>query len=69
MVLAIVFLVLAIFCIANAIIAFVGRAKETKGLFIMNIVFGALSGVVVNLVGGILGVIYTSKKEAPKELN
>jgi len=66
LVVGVVFLVLTAFSLADSIIAFKGRNAQTKTLYILNIVFGALSGVVVNLVGGILGVVAVCQEENRK---
>lgn len=67
-VLAIVFLFLTVFTVVNAVISFVGKARGTKGLYIANIVFGILSSVVLNLVGGILGVVAVSQDNGPTQV-
>lgn len=67
-VLAIVFLILTVFTVVNAVISFVGKARGTKGLYIANIVFGILSSVVLNLVGGILGVVAVSQDNGPTQV-
>lgn len=46
-----------IFAAANAVVSFVGAIKPRKQLHILNIVFGALSGVELNIAAAILGLI------------
>lgn len=61
--LGVVFAFVSTFDIVNAIIAFISRKKESKAAYILNIVFGLLSGVEVNAAGGVVGTIYITKKE------
>ena len=61
--LGVVFAFVSTFDIVNAIIAFISRKKESKAAYILNIVFGLLSGVEVNAAGGVVGTIYVTKKE------
>ena len=61
--LGVVFAFVSTFDVVNAIIAFVSRKKESKAAYILNIVFGLLSGVEVNAAGGVVGTIYITKKE------
>ena len=56
-VLGITMLVICVFQFINVFLSFVARKKETKPLYILNIVFGVLSMVVVNVVGAIFGLI------------
>ncbi len=56
-VLGITMLVVCVFQFINVFLSFVARKKETKPLYILNIVFGVLSMVVVNVVGAIFGLI------------
>lgn len=46
--------------IAGAVISFQGAKKETKGLYIVNIVVGVIGGSIFNLIGGILGLVGAS---------
>ena len=61
LIIGILLLVVMMFCIANAVLAFIARNKENKALFILNIIFGILSGIYVNSVGAIFGLIVVSK--------
>jgi hypothetical protein len=65
--LAIIFFVMAFFALINAFIAIMGKSKKTKGLYILNIVFGAISGVYVNAIGAIFGLVALARE--PKEIN
>ena len=63
-------LVIAILCIPAAILSFMARGKDTKGLYIACIVLGVLSGTLFPTAGGILGLIHQAvdqpKQEEPK---
>ena len=65
LVLGIMFIFFLILAIINIILSFKGRNSNSKGLMIANIVFGALSGIEVNLVAGIFGLI--ARNMAPKQ--
>ena len=65
--LAIIFFVMAFFALINAFIAIMGKSKKTQGLYILNIVLGVISGVYVNAVGAIFGLVALSRE--PKEIN
>lgn len=65
--LAIAFFVMAFFALINAFIAIVGKSKKTKGLYILNIVFGVISGVYVNAIGAIFGLVALARE--PREIN
>ena len=67
--LGVCFFIAIILCIINAIIAFKGANSNSKKLMILNIVFGALSSVSINIVGAIFGLITISKENnKPKEI-
>ena len=57
------FVIWAAFAVANGIIALLGRKKQNKALYIMNAIFGTLSGTIVNGVGGVLGMFTLPKNE------
>ncbi len=61
-VLGIVFLILVVFCIANAVLSFIAREKQNKALYIINIVLGVASGVELNVVGAIFGLVTISRE-------
>ena len=63
---AVTMFVFMAFNIVNIVFSFIARKKQSKGVLILNIVFGALSCVEVNLVGGILGLIANARQ--PKEV-
>ena len=65
--LAIIFFVMAFFALINAFIAIMGKSKKTQGLYILNIVLGVISGVYVNAIGAIFGLVALSRE--PKEIN
>ena len=58
----VVFMFLVVFCIINSVLSFKARNHQTKGLLILNIVFGALSGVLLNILGGIFGLVGRSNE-------
>ena len=60
--LGVMFFVFLVFSIPNAILSFKGKNSDSKGLMIANIVFGALSGICVNIVAAIFGLILRNKK-------
>ena len=51
------------FGFASAIVSFKALKEERKGLYIANIVFGILSGSMLNTAGGVLGTIAMSRQE------
>lgn len=61
--LGVMFIVLAFVVLINAGLAIKGKDSNKNRLMILNIVFGVLSGVFVNSLGGIFGLI-ERKKEA-----
>ena len=65
--LAIIFFVMAFFALINAFIAIMGKSKKTQMLYILNIVFGVISGVYVNAIGAIFGLVALARE--PKEIN
>lgn len=62
MTIGVIFCIMAILAVVNAIVAFRGKSTDKKGLLIMNIIFGALSGVEINIVGAIFGLIARNQK-------
>lgn len=52
----------AVILIPNIVLSALGRKKDNKVVYILNMVFGILSGVVVNAVGGIFGIIAQSNE-------
>ena len=61
LVIGIIFLLDIVLLVGNAILSFKGRKIDCKGLAILNIVSGVLTGIEFNLVAGILHLIYLSK--------
>lgn len=55
--LGVMFVVFLIAAIINIILSFKGRNSDSKGVMIANIVFGAISGIVINIVAAIFGLI------------
>lgn len=60
-------LIFAIFSIPAAILSFLARSKDTKGLYICCIVFGILSTTIVATAGGILGLIHQAVDKPSEE--
>ena len=67
-VLGVTFLVFAFFAIFSAVISFMARFKNTKGLFITVIVLSVLSSTLVGVVGGIFALIKGGVEEEPKAI-
>ena len=59
----VIFIVLAFIVLINAGLAFKGKDSNRNSLMILNIIFGLLSGVCVNTLGGIFGLIERKKEE------
>ena len=51
------FVIMYVATIANIFVSFMGKNSKSKGMLIANIVLGFLSGITLNAVGGILGLI------------
>ena len=49
--------------IASGVVGLLGRKKQNKVFYILNIVFGLLSGAEVNAVGGVFGLFTLPKRE------
>lgn len=62
-VLGVISLVECVFGFINAFVSFTARKNETKPLHIINIVFGVISGLVINVVGAIFGMIALNRQE------
>ena len=61
-VLGVVFLVFGVCCIPNAVLGFMGMKKRVNAFYVCNIVFGALSGTVVTILGGIFGLVANAQE-------
>ncbi|MBQ9448350.1 MAG: hypothetical protein IJU60_00560 [Acholeplasmatales bacterium] len=61
-VIGVVFLVLGVCCIPNAVLGFMGMKKRVNAFYVCNIVFGALSGTVVTILGGIFGLVANAQE-------
>jgi sulfite exporter TauE/SafE len=64
--LGIMFIFFGIMCIINAILCFKGRNSNSKNIMILNIVFGVLSCIELNILAAIFGIVVGSKK--PKQV-
>ena len=60
--LGVMFIFFMIFGIVNIILCFKGRNSDSKNVMILNIVFGALSGIEVNILAAIFGLIARNRK-------
>ena len=60
--LGVIFIIWAILAIVNSVVSFIGRGVQNKPMLIINIVFGFISCVEINLVGAILGLIANSRE-------
>lgn len=60
---AAIFFVLFGLNIANTVLSFIARVKQTKALYILSIVFGGVSGSELSLLGGIFGLVANSRGE------
>lgn len=63
LVIGVCFMVLACFAAVNCVMSFIARKKQSKAVCVLNIVFGVLSSVIVNIVGGVFGIILASRQE------
>ena len=61
-VIGVVFIVLGVCCIPNAVLGFMGMKKRVNAFYVCNIVFGALSGTVVTILGGIFGLVANAQE-------
>ena len=60
-ILGVLFAILALFDLLNACLAIKGVKSNRNGLMVLNIVFGILSGVYINSLGGIFGLVDSNK--------
>ena len=60
-VVGVMFIFFAIMSVVNTILCFMGRNSNAKGIMIINIVFGALSGIEINILAAIFGLIVGSR--------
>ena len=51
------FSILTLFAIMNAVLSIKGVKSSRAGLMVINIIFGVLSGIYVNSLGGIFGLV------------
>lgn len=61
-VIGVVFLVFGVCCIPNTVLGFMGMKKRVNAFYVCNIVFGALSGTVVTILGGIFGLVANAQE-------
>ena len=60
--LGVMFIFFMIFGIVNTILCFKGRNSDSKNVMILNIVFGVLSGIEINILAAIFGLIARNRK-------
>ena len=65
--LGVIFIIGIFLSAVNAVLAFKARNSNNKVLFILNIVFGFISGCIINAIGGILAVASPSEDTAQIE--
>ena len=65
--LGVIFIIGIFISAVNAVLAFKARNSNNKVLFILNIVFGFISGCIINAIGGILAVASPSEDTAQIE--
>ena len=58
------FIFFAVMSIVNAIICFKAKNSNEKGIMIVSIVFGVLSGIGLNILASIFGLIVRNRKPA-----
>ena len=56
------------FAVFNSVLSWKGKEGNTT-IYVLNIVFGVLSGVIVNVVGAILALIADGKKDNKEEVD
>ena len=56
-IMGVTFCILAFFELINACLSFKGIKSSRAGLMVINIVFGVLSGIYINSLGGIFGLV------------
>ena len=57
----VLFAILTIFELLNACLAIKGVKSNRSGLMVLNIIFGVLSGIYINSLGGIFGLVDSNK--------
>lgn len=62
-----VFVFVSVFGLINAILSFKAMNSNSKSLMVANIIFGILSDVIVNVVGGIIGFILIDREKEDKD--
>ena len=58
----IIFAILAFLELINAFLSIKGRKSNRPGLMVINIIFGVLSGIYINSLGGIFGLVDSNKQ-------
>ena len=62
-----VFVFVSVLSLINAILSFKAMNSNSKSLMVANIIFGILSDVIVNVVGGIIGFILIDREKEDKD--
>ena len=62
------FIFFAIMSIVNTILCFKGKNSNAKGIMILNIVFGVISGIEINILAAIFGLIVGSRSSSSSQI-
>ena len=68
MVCGVMFIIFAIMSVVNTILCFKGKNSNAKGLMILNIVFGVISGIEINILAAIFGLIVGSRSSTTSQI-
>ena len=68
MMFGVIFIICGLLSIVNIILSFKGKNSDSKGIMIANIVIGALSGVEINILAAIFGLIARNQKKKPSQI-
>ena len=58
----VMFIIFGLMSIVNTILCFKGKNSDSKNIMILNIVFGAISGIEINILAAIFGLIARNQK-------
>ena len=58
----VLFIIFGIMSIINVILCYKGKNSDSKNIMILNIVFGAISGIEINILAAIFGLIARNQK-------
>ncbi len=57
------FIIVAASSFLNIILSFMGKNSKSGAILVLNIIFGILSDVLLNAVGGVIGLIANAKEK------